>query len=81
MNKLKSYSIYIFIGIISFFLIFTLDYIGVFSNFESQMYDMRFKIRGPLIGWESLNTRSKKNEPFIDANNNGKYDIKEKLKI
>ena len=40
---------------------------------------MRFKLRGPLIGWESLNTKSKKNEPFIDANNNGIYDINEKF--
>ena len=40
---------------------------------------MRFKIRGPLIGWESLNTKSKKNEPFVDANNNGIYDINEKF--
>ena len=79
MNNIKSYSIYFFIGIISFFLIFFLDYIGVFSNLESQMYDMRFKIRGPLIGWESLNTKSKKNESFVDANNNGTYDINEKF--
>ena len=79
MNKIKSYSIFFFIGIISFFFIFSLDYIGIFSNLESQMYDMRFKIRGPLIGWESLNTKSKKNEPFVDANNNGIYDINEKF--
>ena len=59
-TKFKAYSIYFFIGTISFLLIFFLDFIGVFSNLESQVYDMRFKIRGPLIGWESLYSKSKK---------------------
>ena len=78
-NKFKSYSIFFFIGTISFSLIFLLNYIGVFSNLESQIYDMRFKLRGPLIGWESLTTKSKKNEPFIDTNKNNKYDFGEEF--
>lgn len=78
-NKFKSYSIFFFIGTISFSLIFLLNYIGVFSNLESQIYDMRFKLRGPLIGWESLMTKSKKNEPFIDTNKNNKYDLGEEF--
>tara|TARA_Y100000389_G_scaffold134751_1_gene132208 strand:- start:6665 stop:9115 length:2451 start_codon:yes stop_codon:yes gene_type:complete len=40
---------------------------------------MRFKLRGPLIGWESLTTKSKKNEPFIDTNKNNKYDFGEEF--
>ena len=41
------------------------------------MYDMRFKIRGPLIGWESLYPKSKKNESFKDKNENKTYDVGE----
>ena len=78
-NKFKSYSIFFFIGTISFSLIFLLNYTGVFSNLESQIYDMRFKLRGPLIGWESLMTKSKKNESFIDTNKNNKYDFGEEF--
>ena len=40
---------------------------------------MRFKLRGPLIGWESLTTKSKKNESFIDINKNNKYDLGEEF--
>ena len=58
-------------------MIFFLDFIGVFSNLESQVYDMRFKIRGPLIGWESLYSKSKKNESFKDKNENKIYDLGE----
>ena len=76
-TKFKAYSIYFFIGTISFLLIFFLDFIGVFSNLESQVYDMRFKIRGPLIGWESLYSKSKKNESFKDKNENKIYDLGE----
>ena len=62
------------IGVVSFFLIFSLHFFGAFSAIESKMYDLRFKIRGPLIGWDSNFSRSKISEDFVDLNKNGIWD-------
>jgi len=69
----------IFIGLSSFSLIFVLHFIGAFSSIESKLYDLRFKIRGPLIGWDSKFSKSKFSEEYIDSNINGKWDANEKF--
>ena len=41
------------------------------------MYDFRFKVRGPLIGWDSNSSKSKYPEAYVDSNNNNIYDLGE----
>ena len=79
MKILKSILPMILIGILSFIIIFFLHSIGAFSVIESQLYDLRFKIRGPLIGWNSEFSKSRTTEKFIDFNNNNTWDIGEKF--
>ena len=77
MKIFKNYFPLITIGILSFLLIFILHYFSAFSSIESKIYDMRFKIRGPLIGWDSKFSKSKFPESYEDLNNNGKWDSDE----
>ena len=78
-KKLKNISPFFFIGLASFFIIFILHFFGAFSFIESKMYDLRFKIRGPLIGWDSKFSRSKFPEVYTDSNNNNKWDNNEEF--
>ena len=77
MKKIKDYLPFISIGFSSFLLIIFLHYYGAFSSVESKLYNMRFKLRGPLIGWNSEFSKSKFTESFQDSNNNGVYDLGE----
>ena len=79
MKKIKDYLPFVLIGSSSFLLIIFLHYFGAFSSIESKLYDMRFKLRGPTIGWKSEFSKSKFPESFADSNNNGIYDIGEKF--
>jgi adenylate cyclase len=77
MKIVENYFSLILIGIISFFIIFISHYFGLFSSIENKMYDFRFKVRGPLIGWDSNSSKSKYPENYNDVNNNNIYDIGE----
>ena len=80
MKIFKNYFPLIAIGLSSFLLTFILHFFGAFSSIESKIYDMRFKIRGPLIGWDSKYSKSKIPEEFIDLNNNKIWDNGEEFK-
>ena len=79
MKKIKDYFPFILIGFSSFLLILFLHYFGAFSSVESKLYDMRFELRGPIIGWDSKFSKSKFPESYIDSNNNEAYDIGEQF--
>jgi len=48
MNKIKKYYPIITIGIISFIISVFLLYLGAFSLIEIKLYDLKFRLRGPL---------------------------------
>ena len=77
MDKYKDYLPYFIIGLISFSFVVLLQYFGAFSSIESNLYDIRFKVRGPLIGWNSNFSKSKFPESYKDLNNNNRWDIGE----
>jgi len=68
---------YFAIVFLSFTITFGLHWVGAFSLLETEMYDFRFHLRGPLSGWDSNSAISKKAEPFQDINSNGKWDNQE----
>ena len=79
MKKIKNYTPFILIGLTSLLIIMFLHYFGAFSFVESKLYNLRFNLRGPLIGWDSNFSKSKFPEKFEDTNKNGLYDLGEKF--
>ena len=77
MKIVENYLSLILISIVSFTITFSLHYFGAFSSIENKLYDYRFKLRGPLIGWDSNFSKSKYPEKYIDTNNNSIYDLGE----
>ena len=57
MNRFKKYYPILMIGFISFIISFSLHALGSFSLLETRLYDLRFKLRGPI---ERVNQNGKK---------------------
>ena len=60
-----------------------LHFLGAFDIMELKLYDLRFKIRGPISGMDSNSALPSPEEfvdltePFNDANGNGNWDKEE----
>ena len=71
------------IAIGSFILVLLLHFLGAFDIMELKLYDLRFKIRGPISGMDSNSALPSPEEfvdltePFNDANGNGNWDKEE----
>ena len=71
---LKKQGVGLGLTLISILIIIFFHRMHVFDNLEAKIYDLGFRVRGPLSGWESREPIPKKTEPFTDSNNNGLWD-------
>ena len=62
MNRFKKYYPILMIGFISFIISFSLHALGSFSLLETRLYDLRFKLRGPI---ERVNQNGEKIEKDV----------------
>ncbi|HIN46207.1 MAG TPA: hypothetical protein EYM87_02890, partial [Candidatus Marinimicrobia bacterium] len=71
---LKKQGVGLGLTLISILIIIFFHRMHVFDNLEAKIYDLGFRVRGPLSGWASREPIPKKTEPFTDSNNNGLWD-------
>ena len=60
--------------LISILIIIFFHRMNVFDSLEAKIYDLGFRVRGPLSGWASREPIPKKAELFTDLNENGLWD-------
>ncbi|MBV54711.1 MAG: hypothetical protein CMG27_02835, partial [Candidatus Marinimicrobia bacterium] len=65
--------------LISILIIIFFHRMHVFDSLEAKIYDLGFRVRGPLSGWASREPIPKKAEPFTDLNNNGVWEESEEF--
>ena len=71
---LKKQGVGLGLTLISILIIIFFHRMHVFDNLEAKIYDLGFRVRGPLSGWASREPIPKKTELFNDQNKNGLWD-------
>lgn len=74
---LKKQGIGLGLTLISILFIIFFHRLHVFDSLEAKIYDLGFRVRGPLSGWASREPIPKNAEPFTDLNDNGLWDESE----
>lgn len=73
----KKQGVGIILTLISILIVIFFHQLHVFDSLENKMYDLAFRIRGPLSGWAAREPIPRNSESFHDQNGNGKWDIGE----